>query len=259
MKTKETVGRGWALSASGLPGRAVGTRVMDRRYAARPPGESPRPYFELVLSRMVDLLEGANSVSVLDIGSANGAFQHFLLDRYPGLRCFGIEALEELVEYAASAVPEATFQVGDICNRGTLPAERFSIVTMLTLHSHFDDIESWLDNLLDLVAPGGRALLFGTFNPVPVDVFVRLRMCSTEDGSWIPGWNIHSRRAFKDRLMARRWNYAFYDYRPHIKEVNKTDPLRTRSAVLDGRLVCVNGAGLILPFALLEAWNGTEP
>jgi hypothetical protein len=43
---------------------------------------------------------------------------------------------------ARDCVQGAAFAAGDIRVRKTLPGRRFDAVTMLTLHSHFDDIHS---------------------------------------------------------------------------------------------------------------------
>jgi hypothetical protein len=128
----------------------------------------------------------------------------------------------------------------------TLPDCRFDAVTMLTLHSHFDDIDSWLDHLLELVQPG-----FGPFNPNGVDVLVRLR--KSGDSEWLPGWNMHSRQAFEVALETRKVRWNFRQYVPDRQwQFNNVDPLRTRVASLDNQMVLLNGAGLILSFALLE-------
>lgn len=97
-------------------------------------------------------------------------------------------------------------------------------------------------------------MLFGPFNPHPVDVLVRLRQADGEgDGAWLPGWNVHSRAAFADHLAARGLRHRFHDYQPPTSVPRSpNDPLSTRRATLDGAPVLTNGGGLLLPFALLE-------
>jgi len=198
-------------------------------------------------------LEAHADASILDIGCANGAFLHYMLSHFPNTRCTGIDALPELVSMAASNVAGASFAVGDIQRAETLPTDKYSLVTLLTLHSHFDELGCWLDNTINLVRPGGTALLFGPFNPKPVDVLVRLRMGDEEGGSWIPGWNVHSRMAFEKYLAQRNLTFAFHDYTPaNVILPDDNDPLRTYSAMLDDATILTNGAGLLLPFALLE-------
>src|SRR5215510_6497822 len=187
----------------GFPGGNSSIRDLDLRYVSRPPALSYRPYFEFVTNHARECLEADPTASILDIGCANGAFLHYVLSRFPNVRCTGIDAMPELVSMAAANVSDATFIIGDIRRAETLPRNRHSLVTMLTLHSHFDELGSWLDNTLNLVQPGGKALLFGPFNPKPVDVLVRLRVVDEEDSPWIPGWTVHSRLAFEKYLSQR--------------------------------------------------------
>lgn len=230
------------------------TRAIDYRYLHRPAATGHRPYFDFVAERAQEVLgDTSGSRSVLDIGCANGAFLHFLLEKYPKIECAGIDALPELVAYAKRQVPAGRFAVGDIERAETLPHGRFSLVTMLTIHSHVDAIEPCLDNVLSLVEDAGKAILFGLFNPEPVDVLVRVRVSRDGDSGWMPGWNVHSRASWATQLERRSCRFTFHDYVvPDSMPTYTDDPLRTRRAVLDGQLVLRNGASLILPFALLE-------
>ncbi|MGC5014963.1 methyltransferase [Streptosporangium sp. DT93] len=209
---------------------ARSVREIDLRYLNRPPALNHRPYFPFVASHAFGPAAGGAPVSLLDIGCANGAFLHFVTSRHPRVRCTGIDALAPLAEYAAAHVPAADFLHADISDRESLPTGRYDLVTMLTLHSHFDRLDGWLDNVMRLVAPGGRALLFGPFNDRPVDVLVRLRYAGDRDGAgdgergWIPGWNVHSRASFAGYLDARGHRHVFHDYAP------PADPPVTRAA-----------------------------
>ncbi|MFF9002125.1 class I SAM-dependent methyltransferase [Streptomyces achromogenes] len=242
-----------------LPGRGDGTRRLDLRYSQRPAASHHRPYFPFVEKHAFRGGSG-DGLTLLDIGCANGAFLDYLASRRPTARCSGLDALPELVAYARRQVPAASFSVGDITDGASLPTGKFSVVTMLTLHSHFDSLDPWLENLLGLIADGGRAVLFGPFNPQPVDVLVRLRAAEGEPSEWTCGWNVHSRHSFAARLRATGRRFAFHDYVPpddrHARAESGSgdvsDPLATRPAVLDGRPVLMNGSGLTLPFALLE-------
>jgi hypothetical protein len=91
----------------------------------------------------------------------------------------------------------------------------------------------------------------GRFNPNGVDVLVRLR--KSGDSEWLPGWNMHSRQAFEVAFETRKVRWNFRRYVPDEQwQSNDVDPLRTRVASLDNQMVLLNGAGLILSFALLE-------
>ena len=234
---------GWSTSS---------TREIDLRYLGRPPAASHRPYFSFVESFARDLLESCGPVRVLDVGCANGSFVHYLSKRHPAAVCTGVDALPQLVEDAARNVPTGNFIVGDILEAASMPAGPFSLVTMLTLHSHFDRLDDVLNNLMSLVEVGGRALVFGLFNRSAVDVLVRVRVSGDTVG-WQPGWNIHSRRAVRDLLCSRGFGATYHDYEPPQDWVERHgDPLGSRKVEIDGRVTFINDAGLILPFALLE-------
>jgi SAM-dependent methyltransferase len=227
------------------------TRTLDLRYLSRPPAASHRPYFGFVENVARDLLESGGEVSVLDVGCANGSFVHYLSVRHPHAVMIGMDALPELVDDATRNISGAIFVRGDIELPESLPPRRFSIVTMLTLHSHFDRLDAVLVNLLSLVEPGGRALVFGPFNRSRADVLVRIRADAEQE--WQLGWNLHSRATVDELLSDLGVRGTYHDYRPNVQWPDQhDDPLRTRRALLDGELTLVNGAGLILPFALLE-------
>lgn len=237
---------------TGLPGDHSGLREIDRRYADRPPAANYRHYFPFVAERLVQSLE-TEDAAVLDVGCANGAFLHFLMGRYPALRCTGIDAMAELVEAASSWVAGADFRLGNILEAESLPRSGFDAVTMLTLNSHFDSLEGWLDNLMSLVLPGGRALVFGIFNEEPCDVLVRLRPVGERDSPWLPGWNMLSRATVSRVIEERSWSFSFHDYAPPEELASSPgDPLSTRLAILNGKPILTNGAGLLLAFSLLE-------
>jgi SAM-dependent methyltransferase len=222
-------------------------RALDQRYLDRLPAQSYRHYFDFVISHAESVFRDRPRAAILDIGCANGAFLHFVMSRQPDAVCEGIDALPELIRMAGAHVPGAHFATGDIRYKETLPSKRYTIVTMLTLHSHFDEVDSWLENVLDLVEPGGVALLYGPFNPNPVDVVVRLRLQNDDDNTLLPGWNMLARQSFEKRLLPRNVAFAFHDYvPPELPPVD--DPLRT----LDGQPILTNGAGLLLSFALLQ-------
>jgi SAM-dependent methyltransferase len=239
-----------APAPAGWP--AASTREIDLRYLGRPPATSYRPYFSFVEGFARDLLQSHGPVPVLDIGCANGSFVHYLTQRHPAARCTGVDALPQLVEDAARNVPAGTFAVGDIREAKSMPAGPFSLVTMLTLHSHFDRLDAVLDNVMSLVGAGGRALVFGPFNRSAADVLVRVRVAGTAAG-WQPGWNLHSRQAVDGLLGSRGYGTTYHDYEPPQDWTERHgDPLGTRKADINGKATFINDAGLILPFALLE-------
>jgi hypothetical protein len=59
--------------------------------------------------------------------------------------------------------------------------------------------------------------------------------------------------AFEKYLTQRGLAFTFHDYAPPaLIPSDDKDPLRTYSATLDDAAILTNGAGLLLPFALLD-------
>jgi hypothetical protein len=103
------------------------------------------------------------------------------------------------------------------------------------------------------VNPGGNLILFGPFNPNPVDVIIRLRLAKNDESEWMPGWNIHSISHIQTILKKFNKRFSLHPFpNPSNYPESSADPLSTRQANLDGQTVLINGACLILPMYLLE-------
>ncbi|SPF07039.1 class I SAM-dependent methyltransferase [Streptomyces sp. MA5143a] len=186
-----------------------GTRSIDLRYLDRDPRTTDRPYFGPVLELAAGNRRRDESLRLLDVGCANGAFARYVIERCPGWDVSGIDVLPELVDAATAAVPEGRFSVADICTPRSLPSEEFDVVTALTIPSHFDSLDQWLPQVLRLVAPGGVAVLYGPLNPSPVDLICRLRYAGGSE-EWLPGWNVLSQQTYDAFLGGRVRSWAYH-------------------------------------------------
>lgn len=244
-----------------LPGPAGGPRNLDLRYADRPVDSEHPHYFPFVVDHAEPWLRDHPDGPVCEVGCAAGAFAHYLLGRHPGTDLTCVDLQPTLIEQARLRVPGARFLTGDVLRPDTLPAGPFTTVFMVALHSHFDDPQQWIDALLRLTAPGGRAYVFGLFNPEPVDVVIRLRH-SDSDPEWLPGWNQFSVQTVGRLLDAAGLGHAFHRYLPTAPRARQSqDPLRSHTvpdpdahpeAGADPALVYLNGSQMLHRFALLE-------
>ncbi|MFG2636835.1 class I SAM-dependent methyltransferase [Streptomyces sp. NPDC048362] len=240
-----------------LPGPAGGPRNLDLRYAERPVDSEHPHYFPFVVDHADSWLGTRPGGQVCEVGCAAGAFAHYLLSRHPGIDLTCVDIQPTLIEAARRRVPGARFATGDVLRPDTLPAGPFDTVFMVALHSHFDDPRHWINALLRLTAPGGRAYVFGLFNPEPVDVVVRLRH-PDGDPEWLPGWNQFSVRTVGRLLERAGLRHTFHRYLPAApRERRPEDPLRSHTvpdpeATGDPALVYLNGSQLLHRFALLE-------
>lgn len=250
---------GWGLPMTEPQQPALledGRRSIDLRYLNRPAKVIRPHYFPFVLGAAGKWLGSQAAPSVCELGCANGAFAAYLLEALPHVRLTGVDILLELVECARVEAPKGSFSVGNVVRRDTLPAGPFDAVFMLTIHSLFDEPSIWLDSVQALLAPGGRAYIFGLFNPVPVDVRVRMRD-RRADTEWLPGWSQVSEYTMGELLDARCLDYRFTRYEPvDERSPDPVDSLRSYTiASADGGLVYVNGGQLLHQFALLELTN----
>lgn len=233
-------------------------RELDLRYATRPVDTDHPHYFPFVTDAALPWLRARDGGTICELGCAGGAFAHHLLSRFPAADLTCVDVQPALIEAARARVPGARFVTGDVLDPASLPAATFDTVFLVALHSHFDDPEQWIAAVLRLLAPGGRAYVFGLFNPDPVDVLVRMREAGA-DGDWLPGWNQFSRRTVSAHLDRHGLTHRYLPYEPAVARERTPDPLRSHTVPdpdpRDGAppgLVFVNGSQLLHRFALLE-------
>jgi hypothetical protein len=126
------------------------------------------------------------------------------------------------------------------------------------VHSIFDDYEVWLDNLIYLINPSGKArcYVFGIFNPEEVDVLVKARR-SGEDGPWQAGWNCFSQKSIRSCVEAHGLGCIFHPFTIEIDLPRRADdPLRAWTFLLgSGKRAIVNGTQVLHNYSLLEIYH----
>jgi SAM-dependent methyltransferase len=94
-------------------------------------------YLRFVLAR----LERAEFDSLLDVGCGEGRFLREVSRRFTGKRLLGVDFSARAVEYARLLNPGLSFVRADIA-RGSEPAERFDVVTLIETLEHIPPAES---------------------------------------------------------------------------------------------------------------------
>jgi SAM-dependent methyltransferase len=235
------------------PELPVGSRSIDLNCLGEPDRALDKPHFTAVVDLLVPLLDANPSAALLDIGCSLGGFLQQLRARWPQLRCTGIDVLPQVVEYARRLQPGVDLRVGNVLDPTTLPRNQ-DIVTMLGVHSIFDEPLIWLDGALGAGTPQVRLVVFGLFNPEDVDTLVRVRRSGPgTPGEWQSGWTLWSRRTVEAGLRERglwwRWTALAP---PRTVSRWSEDPLHSWSTEVDGQQRLVNGSQLIHQHAVLE-------
>jgi trans-aconitate 2-methyltransferase len=110
--------------------------------------ERERPSREL-LAR-VPLSEPAE---VVDLGCGSGLSTAPLVERFPAARVLGIDTSPAMLEKARKAVPQATFEIGDIAN--LRPDTAVDLLFANAALQWLPDHQHLIPRLVSLLAPGG--------------------------------------------------------------------------------------------------------
>jgi SAM-dependent methyltransferase len=233
-------------------------RDHDRLYLSEQRYDNPKEMFKF-MARCVERRVGAlpEDAVVCDVGCAAGELAYYLKKIWPQTKIVGFDLLPELVERARSVVHEVEFKVGSALDPDLMPKSFADVIFMSGVLSIFDDYRVALDNLLSWLKPGGRAIVFGIFNPEPVDVIIRSRPAKAADeASWETGWNVFSTesiRGFLEKHPAQP-EVGFHPFSlPIDLAQNPDDPLRSWTVLMaDGNRLIVNGLCLVHHFMALE-------
>lgn len=233
-------------------------RDHDKLYLSEHRYDDPKEMFKFMVHCVEQdgraLLAGA---VVCDVGCAAGELAYYLRKTWPQTRVIGYDLLPELVERARNVVEGAEFNTGSALDPGLMPESFADVIFMSGVLSIFDDYKVALTNLVSWLKPGGRAIVFGVFNPEPVDVIIRSRASEAgDDTPWETGWNVFSTQSIRGFLgkSPARPEVAFYPFRlPFDLPQNADDPLRSWTIPLaDGNRMIVNGLCLVHHFMALE-------
>lgn len=215
----------------------------------------PKESFKFTYEIIKPYFDNLKNPVVADIGCATGEFIYYLRTLYPQFEYYGYDISDLLIKKAKEETPEAIFSVMDITKEHQLPAERFDAVFMNGLNGAFEDPYSWIPNFLKILKDNGRAYVYGIFNPLDVDVLVRVRRSEdfqTED--FLSYWNCISQATIRRVIEEQGYNATFHKFTIDIDlpEVSE-NPFRSWTFKLeDGSRSIINGTQVMHNFYLLE-------
>lgn len=241
-----------------MPDNMKTVRKHDQLYLAENRKHHPKEYFKFILSIAKPHLSSRSNLKLLDIGCATGDFVYYLKSNVSSETVEGMDLLPELIKKAGEEVPGCHFFTGDICRRETLPAKKYDAIFMNGVHTIFESLHPWLENVLSLVTgvPGARVYLFGLFNAFDLDVLIKARSSNANpDDPWEVGWNSHSMKSVGKALKKLGvTQFKFHDFNiPIDLPPHADDPLRSWTfRYEDGSRGIMNGALVLHTFKLLE-------
>jgi SAM-dependent methyltransferase len=202
-------------------------------------------------------------LTIVDLGCGTGGFLHSFAGAFGGQTSLtGVEISAELVRAGRSRYPEIEFICGDLRDASHLCSDRrFDAVCMLGTHSIFQDVASWLETVVTLIAPHGLGFVLGLFNAEPFDAVIRWRRSpgmEWQDG----GYNYWSCLTVANHLKSLQCGFQFKEilFDPDFVDSLPADyPMTFRRATLaDGVTRVVNGLQLLCTYYLLTIEPGNR-
>ena len=114
--------------------------------------------FRAVREAMRDAIDPRPGMRVLDAGCGVGLETARLASDHPDMHVTGVDRNAELLEIARRRAPEVEWVEADLSDLNLDP--EFDVVRTERVLIHVPEVESVLDNLIGVLAPGGRLALF---------------------------------------------------------------------------------------------------
>jgi SAM-dependent methyltransferase len=116
------------------------------------------PGFRAVREAMREAIDPRAGMRLLDAGCGAGLETARLAADHPGLHVTGVDRNAELLEIARRRAPEVEWIEADLADLDL--AREFDAVRTERVLIHVPEVEPVLDNLIGVLAPGGRLVLF---------------------------------------------------------------------------------------------------
>ncbi len=194
--------------------------------------------FKFLLKQII--LNQKNFRSLIDIGCSNGAFLKYASTILKDKELYGADIRKDLINSAKTNCPSAKFFQIDISKKNKIK-KKFDVCVLDGVHSIFDNHEDWLKNLIDLCNDNGCIYVFGSFNPEPYDIFVRVK--HTESKILESGFNRLSIDSIKNSMLKKKLSFKIKKFNINIDiPKDKKDPLRTYTVRLkNNQRLTING------------------
>tara|TARA_B110000858_G_C17751581_1_gene449939 strand:+ start:603 stop:1346 length:744 start_codon:yes stop_codon:yes gene_type:complete len=186
--------------------------------------------------------------SLIDIGCATGVFISYVNKELPDVRISGADILENLLAKAKDNCPSAQLYQMDIYDNNSvkqkLKDNKYDAVVLDGVHTIFDEVKPWIENLIKLVSENGTIYIFGSFNESDFDVITRVKSINSE--VWEKGWNRFSLKTVKNEFEKNNFDVTMKKFNLDLDIKKTDDDRRTYTHRLEnGTRITRNGLELI--------------
>lgn len=179
--------------------------------------------------------------NLIDIGCSNGAFLSYAQTKLKNKDLYGADIRMDLIRAAKKNCPTANFYKLDISKKNKVYNEKFDVCILDGVHTIFDYVEEWLENFLSFCSKNGSVYIFGSFNPEPYDVIVRIK--NSKSNILETGFNRLSLETLKKAMLKKNFSFKVkkFDININLKK-DKKDPRRTYTVNLKNKKkMTING------------------
>ncbi len=228
-------------------------RIHDSIYLTKKP--LIKESFKFLLNEIQKSSKNFNSI--LDIGCSNGSFLYLVKKKMPNVKINGIDIREDLLKIAKKNCKKGLFLKLDIGKKNLIVKKenKFDICVMDGVHSIFDDVNIWIENLIKFTKRKSKIFIFGSFNPEPYDVLVRVKKSNSK--IFETGFNRISLDTIIKGFKKRNYkvNFKKFNLTLNLKK-NMKDPRRTYTVRLkNNENLTINGLEQISSKFLIKAWK----
>ena len=183
---------------------------------------------------IADFLDTHNKKNYLDVGCSNGSFLNFLkqkINKESSLSGFDID--QNLIDAAKYNVPGVKFYKQNIIDPVPDKLKNyFDYITLLGVHTIFDDLEPLIKATSSLLKDSGKIIIFGSFNKSDYDLISRVRRPGFKE--YEIGFNRHSLKSLENAANSCGFkNFFAKQFFMREKIEKTTDPLRSYHSYFD--------------------------
>lgn len=188
---------------------------------------------------------------VLDIGCGNGDFLNFINSK-KNCHLYGVEANKKLFNFAKKNNKNFKFYNKDFIKFRS--KSKFDIVTAISVASHFNNIEIFLNGIKRISKKNSSIIISGIFNSNNIDVYIKYRYKNKIYG----GHTQHNiKRVYKwaikndFKVKIQKENLPFSIPKKNIL----LDPARSYTAFLNKKKMTINGLQVIYNIQIIHLYK----